>query len=77
MKQVRVLLNSIDKVKEFVNTVSAFESDFDMCSGRYTIDGKSIMGIFSLNLAKPIDVLIYNEKEFPQIQQALQPFLAP
>ena len=56
MKTVQISLNSIGKVKSFVNAISQFEYDFDLISGRYVIDAKSIMGIFSLNLSKPIKV---------------------
>ena len=48
MKTVRISLNSIDKVKSFVNDLTKFDVDFDLVSGRYVIDAKSIMGIFSL-----------------------------
>lgn len=57
--EVKVLLNSIDKVKSFVNIVSQFPFDFDLVSGRYVIDAKSIMGIFSLELSKPINLTIH------------------
>ena len=53
MKTVQISLNSIDKVKSFVNDISKFDFDFDLVSGRYVIDAKSIMGIFSLDLSKP------------------------
>ena len=56
MKTVQISLNSIDKVKAFVNEISKFDCDFDLVSGRYVIDAKSIMGIFSLDLSKPIDL---------------------
>ena len=56
MKTVQISLNSIGKVKSFVNAISQFEYDFDLISGRYVIDAKSIMGIFSLDLSKPIDL---------------------
>lgn len=59
MKTVQISLNSIDKVKSFVNTISQYYYDFDLISGRYVIDAKSIMGIFSLDLAKPIKMEIY------------------
>ena len=49
MKTVKISLNSIDKVKAFVNDVTKFNTDFDLVSGRYVIDAKSIMGIFSLD----------------------------
>ena len=47
MKTVKISLNSIDKVKSFVNDITKFDYDFDLVSGRYVIDAKSIMGIFS------------------------------
>ena len=56
MKVFNILLNSINDVKEFVNIVSKYEFDIDLTSGRYVVDAKSIMGIFSLNLSKPIKV---------------------
>ena len=54
MKTVKISLNSIDKVKSFVNDIARFDAEFDLVSGRYVIDAKSIMGIFSLDLSKPI-----------------------
>lgn len=59
MKTIKVSLNSIDKVKTFVNDINRFDFDFDLVSGRYVIDAKSIMGIFSLDLSKPIDLNIH------------------
>ena len=60
MKTVRISLNSIDKVKSFVNELVHYSDvDFDLVSGRYVIDAKSIMGIFSLDLSKPIDLNIH------------------
>ena len=61
MKTLKISLNSIDKVKAFVNENSKFDCDFDLVSGRYVIDAKSIMGIFSLDLSKPIDLNIHAE----------------
>ena len=58
MKTVKISLNSIDKVKSFVNDITKFESDFDLVSGRYVIDAKSIMGIFSLDLSKPMGTCV-------------------
>ena len=63
MKTVKISLNSIDKVKSFVNTITQFDSDFDLISGRYVIDAKSIMGIFSLDLSQPIDLTIHAEND--------------
>ena len=59
MKTVQISLNSIGKVKSFVNAITQFDFDFDLISGRYVIDAKSIMGIFSLDLSKPIDLNIH------------------
>ena len=61
MKTVQISLNSIDKVKSFVNAITQFEFDFDLVSGRYVIDAKSIMGIFSLDLSKPIKVEVHSD----------------
>lgn len=75
MKTIRISLNSIDKVKSFVNTLSKFDTDFDLVSGRYVIDAKSIMGIFSLDLSKPIDLNIHTENDAEEILQALSPYI--
>ena len=61
MKTIKVSLNSIDKVKQFVNDINRYSYDFDLVSGRYVIDAKSIMGIFSLDLSQPIDLNIHAE----------------
>ena len=75
MKSVKISLNSIDKVKAFVNEVTKFDSDFDLVSGRYVIDAKSIVGIFSLDLSKPIDLNIHNDAQADTIVNALKPFI--
>ena len=75
MKSVKISLNSIDKVKAFVNEVTKFDSDFDLVSGRYVIDAKSIMGIFSLDLSKPIDLNIHNDAQADTIVNTLKPFI--
>ena len=75
MKTVQISLNSIGKVKSFVNAINQFESDFDLVSGRYVIDAKSIMGIFSLDLSKPIDLIIHTEENLDGIMEVLKPYL--
>ena len=75
MKTVQISLNSIDKVKSFVNTITQFDFDFDLISGRYVIDAKSIMGIFSLDLSKPIDLAIHAENDIDDILEVLKPYL--
>ncbi|MBE5944618.1 MAG: HPr family phosphocarrier protein [Lachnospiraceae bacterium] len=76
MLEVKISLNSIDKVKSFVNDISGFSAEFDLVSGRYVIDAKSIMGIFSLDISKPIDLNIHAEDEVEDIMAAIKPYLA-
>ncbi len=59
MKTYEIMLDSINEVKGFVNMVSKYDCDVDLISGRYVVDAKSIMGIFSLDLAKPIKVEVH------------------
>ena len=70
MRNLLLSLNSIDKVKTFVNDINRFDFDFDLVSGRYVIDAKSIMGIFSLDLSKPIDLNIHAEGD--SLQEVLK-----
>ncbi len=76
MKTVKISLNSIDKVKSFVNEITKFDYDFDLVSGRYVIDAKSIMGIFSLDLSKSIDLNIHaTDAALDEILVTLKPYL--
>ena len=76
MKTVKISLNSIDKVKSFVNEITKFDYDFDLVSGRYVIDAKSIMGIFSLDLSKAIDLNIHAAyAALDEILEILKPYL--
>ena len=71
MRTCNIMLNTINDVKAFVNTVSKYDFDVDLISGRYAIDAKSIMGIFSLDLSKPIRLEAhseYSEKFFDEIK---------
>ena len=61
MYETTIQLNAINDVKDFVNTVMMFDYDIDLVSGRYAIDAKSIMGIFSLDLSKPIKLQAHTE----------------
>lgn len=74
MKTVTINLGSIDKVKSFVNDITKFDSDFDLISGRYVIDAKSIMGIFSLDLSKPIDLNIHGEADIDNIMEVIKKY---
>ena len=71
MKTVQICLNSIDKVKAFVNDITKFDTDFDLVSGRYVIDAKSIMGIFSLDLSKPITLNVHADEDAAEILDVL------
>ena len=77
MKTVQILLNTINDVKCFVNAVSKYDYDVDLISGRYAIDAKSIMGIFSLDLSKPIDLNIHadNAADVDTILEVLTPYI--
>lgn len=57
-----VSINSINKVKEFVNITSKTNLDVDLSTGRYVIDAKSIMGVFSLDLSKNISLCIHADE---------------
>ncbi len=61
MKKLSISLSSIANVKEFVEMVTMSDFEIDLVSGRYTIDAKSIMGIFSLDLAKPIELVAHTD----------------
>ena len=74
MTTIKVMLDSIDKVKSFVNDLTKFDCDFDLVSGRYVIDAKSIMGIFSLDLSKPIDLTIHGEGDIDVILTVLKKY---
>ena len=67
MKTVQISLNS--------NDITKFDYDFDLVSGRYVIDAKSIMGIFSLDLSKPIDLNIHAEEDIDDVLASLKPYL--
>ena len=74
MKSFNVLLSSINDVKDFVNIVSKYDADIDLTSGRYVVDAKSIMGIFSLDLSKPIKLETQGD-EGDKLQEELSRFI--
>jgi phosphotransferase system HPr-like phosphotransfer protein len=74
MKSVTILLGTINEVKEFVNTVARYDFDVDLISGRYAVDAKSIMGIFSLDLSKSIQMDIHSENA-DEFLAAVQKFI--
>lgn len=74
MKTFNIMLHSINDVKNFVNTVNKYDFDVDLTSGRYVVDAKSIMGIFSLDLSKPIKVEVYSDNSGAFMDE-IKPFM--
>ena len=74
MKSFKVKLMTINDVKEFVTEANYCDFDVDLISGRYTIDAKSLMGIFSLDLSKPIDLNIHTEDGADEVVAILKQY---
>ncbi len=75
MKEVQISLDSIEKVRDFVNVIAKFNTDFDITSGTKTIDAKSIVGILTLNLSKPMDLTIRDNDKMDEILEAIDPYI--
>lgn len=71
---VKVLLNDFSKIKKFNNEICKFESDIDLVKGRYVVDAKSTMGIFTLDLSVPIDVVLRGEEESEKFIEVMKEF---
>lgn len=71
MQAVTISLTQVKQVQEFVNLVSRFPFDVDIVSGRYTVDAKSLLGIYSLDLSRPLQVLIYSD-DYEELKEALE-----
>ncbi len=74
MEKFNISLSSINDVKNFVNIVTKYDFEIDLSSGRYIVDAKSIMGIFSLDLSKPIAVEVHGEN-CENLLAELKPFM--
>lgn len=74
MKSVSVLLNTTDSVKSFVELLTKYDYEMDLRSGRYVVDAKSILGIFSLDLNRPVVLEIYADV-CDELLNKLQPFI--
>ena len=61
MQAVTISVTQVHQVQQFVNLVSKYPFDVDIVSGRYTVNAKSLLGIYSLDLNKPLKVLIYSD----------------
>ncbi len=62
MKSVNIKLSLVENVNKFVNIVSRYPFDMDLRAGRHVVDAKSILGIFSLDLSRPITLEIYSDQ---------------
>ena len=74
MKSYEIFLKTIIDVKNFVNAINNFEFDVDLVSGRYVVDAKSIMGIFSLDLSRPITLRVFAD-DVEEFEEAIKDFL--
>lgn len=63
MESVCIKLEGIEDVKQFVNKLTHIEGEFDLIQGKYVVDAKSILGIFSLDLEKPMELKMYSQSE--------------
>lgn len=59
MTKLQIRMRQVDQVKEFVDLLSKYPYEMDLVSGRYTIDAKSLLGIYSLDLSNPLTLVIY------------------
>lgn len=57
--KIKIILNEIEKINKFINIVSHYDSEIDLCKDRFTVNAKSVLGVYSLDLSKPVDVLIH------------------
>jgi len=76
MQSIMVNLNTIDKVKTLVAILSPIEGDFDLVSDRYVVDAKSIMGIFSLDISKPLRLDIHSPAAAEKVLPLLESYRA-
>ncbi len=75
MKTINIKLPLTESVKNFVNITNRYSYDMDLRAGRYVVDAKSILGIMSLDLSKPISLEIYAD-ECDDLMNDIKPFLA-
>ena len=74
MKREQIMLKTINDVKAFVISVAKYDFDVDLLSGRYAVDAKSIMGIFSLDLSKAITMEIHSD-DCQNFLNEIKPFI--
>ncbi len=74
MKSYEIFLKTIIDVKNFVNAINGFDFDADLVSGRYVVDAKSIMGIFSLDLSRPITLRVFSD-DVSELEKVISDFM--
>ena len=73
MREVQISLKSIDDVKHFVQTITMFDGEFELLSGKYIVDAKSILGLFSVDLSKPVRLRIEaDDAKIDEILKAIE-----
>ena len=75
MKAVNIKLSLAENVKTFVNIANRYPYDIDLRVGRHVVDGKSILGIFSLDLTKPVELVFHDEKKAGELFELLRNFV--
>lgn len=75
MKSLQIHLDSVEKVKNFVNIITTLDGEFDLGSSRYVVDARSIMGIFSLDLGKTLRLDVHNDSNMDEVKQKLSEFI--
>lgn len=59
--EFKVLLETVEKIKKFINIVNKYDEDIDISKGRYTVDAKSVIGIFTLDLTEAVKVVFFSD----------------
>lgn len=75
MKSIYIKLTTVDDVYTLVKSLLAFDGDVDLVSGRYIVDGRSLLGIFSLDLTKPVELIFHDEAKAPELFELLRNFV--
>ncbi len=77
MREVQISLRTIEEVKEFVQTITMLDGDFELISGKYIVDAKSILGLFSVDLSKPVTLRIdVNDSKMNEVLTVVEKYKA-
>lgn len=77
MREVQISLRTIEEVKEFVQTITMSDGDFELISGKYIVDAKSILGLFSVDLSKPVTLRIdVNDSKMNEVLTVIEKYKA-